>query len=249
MGKDKPGKKMVQMRECKLCHKKKPITSFEDRITPGGKSSRRHQCKECRTKHELLLRHKRISKKCPVCLKEKQPNDFVVNNSLDFIWHGKICRECAHKKNIEIKRKNAKIIQPKINIKGELLCCVCEKYKGKTNFYINKLRPTGYDTVCKECRNNTSLKRYRETKEYYVRKLGGVCTICNAVYPWYAYDFHHKENKEVKISKYFRYTIRHLKKKQELEEEIKKCVLVCAICHRKLHLKEENYCGTNKEKG
>jgi len=33
-----------------------------------------------------------------------------------------------------------------------------------------------------------------------------------------------------------KFSLKHLSNLPEFQEEIKKCILVCAICHRKLHL-------------
>lgn len=87
-------------------------------------------------------------------------------------------------------------------------------------------------------KNNEYVKRYRETKKYLIELFGNKCAICGKTFSWYAYDFHHKnsEDKETKISKYMKFSIKHLLNLPEFQEEIKKCILVCAICHRKLHL-------------
>ena len=222
---------------CKICGKEKPITEFESYITRAGKRHIRWQCKECRKARAAERRREKKKRLCPICNKEKQPFEFVRDNSLDYKEYGKICRECAYKKNKEKREKLLKSKIPKVNSEGKIYCQKCKQYKSKDNFYRNPNRPTGYDNICKECRRKAYTERYRKTKEALIKQFGNKCAICKKTFPWYAYDFHHKEEKkEMKISRYIRHTMKHLETLPDFKEELKKCILVCAICHRKLHL-------------
>lgn len=76
--------------------------------------------------------------------------------------------------------------------------------------------------------NNTVLKE--QALEY----LGGkVCKVCNnRALPICCYDFHHKNgDKEEDISKMIQ---RKTKIDQELINEINKCTVLCANCHRQV---------------
>lgn len=194
---------MVETRICKKCGIEKPITEFTTYITLDGRRKERWQCNKCKTKYALELYHKKHDKKCPICNKIKKPYEFVRNNSLDFKAYGKICRECAYKKNLELR-----------------------KFKK-----VKKIRT-------QKDKNNEYIQRYRKTKKYLIELFGDKCAICGKTFPWYAYDFHHKDskNKEVKISRFVKFSLKHLKNLPEFQEELNKCILVCAICHRKLHL-------------
>lgn len=148
-------------------------------------------------------------------------------------------------------------------IKGLLLCPVCDVKKPKKQFVReNSLDFKVYGKICRECtyKKNITLreskskkekqvhtkrevndeyrKRYRETKERLIDYFGNKCAVCNRSFDWYAYDFHHKEgsDKEAKISRFIRNSWNHIKELPEFWKELAKCDLVCAICHRKLHL-------------
>jgi NAD-dependent dihydropyrimidine dehydrogenase PreA subunit len=70
-------------------------------------------------------------------------------------------------------------------------------------------------------------------KEYWVQRFGGVCHDCKQVYPSYVYDFHHiNGDKEESPS--------HLIRNKGIDnaavlEELNKCILLCANCHRIRH--------------
>ena len=60
------------------------------------------------------------------------------------------------------------------------------------------------------------------------------CEICGENRPW-CLDFHHinPEEKEGEIAKL-------IESPRRLQEELKKCIVLCANCHRDLHYKERN---------
>lgn len=65
----------------------------------------------------------------------------------------------------------------------------------------------------------------------FIRKLkkNKKCVMCGESHPS-CLEWHHTENKETEIcNMYSKYTL------EEIKEEIKKCVIVCANCHRKIH--------------
>jgi len=73
--------------------------------------------------------------------------------------------------------------------------------------------------------------RRKEIKEELVNFLGGKCKLCGYNKCSKALDFHHtREDKEECVSK----LISNFSKKKILKEA-KKCVLLCANCHRELH--------------
>jgi hypothetical protein len=99
-------------------------------------------------------------------------------------------------------------------------------------------------SYCKSCHNEyqkehykknpqsikTSIKRRRiKTREWIKQKKNSPCIDCGKKYPWYVMDFDH-----VKGSKKFNLSIAANKvySIKKIEEEIKKCELVCANCHR-----------------
>jgi hypothetical protein len=98
-------------------------------------------------------------------------------------------------------------------------------------------------SYCKICRKKYMRKHYQQNKQYYidkaaeskrvlqdeVRKLKSdtPCIDCKQIYPYYVMDFDHKRDKLDSVS---RMTNSGLRKK--VYEEIEKCDLVCANCHR-----------------
>ena len=98
-------------------------------------------------------------------------------------------------------------------------------------------------------------KRWRETNKDYVREkqredkrnrklwaieyLGGRCTMCKNTYHPAVYEFHHidPENKDRDPSKMLQLSL------ARLTEELNKCTLLCANCHRITH-HGDNYPST-----
>lgn len=132
------------------------------------------------------------------------------------------------------------------------ICTICKLPKETGEFNKNKTRKDGLNTLCKECSQARSKQYYSENKE----KHSKVCHARNkryltALYTWIntlkstgcilcdesdpcCIDFHHL-NPEIKENN-IATLIRNLNLKQ-LANEIRKCVLVCANCHRKVHSK------------
>jgi len=76
-------------------------------------------------------------------------------------------------------------------------------------------------------------RRYR-IKADAVKSLGGKCSICGYDKCEDALDFHHVDPKEKSFALSLAY--RHTQK--EIDLELKKCILVCANCHREIHSKK-----------
>lgn len=81
----------------------------------------------------------------------------------------------------------------------------------------------------KEKTKQRSQKRREEIRDL-IRsfKQGIPCADCNIFYPYYVLDFDHIDNNKVenisKMAKWFPI--------EEIVQEIKKCEIVCANCHR-----------------
>lgn len=75
-------------------------------------------------------------------------------------------------------------------------------------------------------------KRASDNKAILIKKLGGKCEICGYDKCIKALDFHHNNgDKKDHLSKMLwdGYSL------EKLLQEIKKCKLVCANCHREIH--------------
>lgn len=82
--------------------------------------------------------------------------------------------------------------------------------------------------------NASGRERKRRMKEELVALKGGKCMDCGGVFPAYAYDFHHINGRDVKIN-----TLTGLSRVAMLEE-VNKCVLLCAVCHRGRHVADSS---------
>jgi hypothetical protein len=73
-------------------------------------------------------------------------------------------------------------------------------------------------------------KRRRELRERAVQYLGGSCRICGYAKCASAMDFHHINA----IEKDFTIAAR-MTSWEAIERELRKCILLCACCHREVH--------------
>ena len=83
------------------------------------------------------------------------------------------------------------------------------------------------------CSKHFKVARQRAIKEALVDAMGGCCTRCKGVFDLAVYDFHHVGVKDANPS--------HLignASVQKIAEELEKCVLLCANCHRVTHANE-----------
>lgn len=91
---------------------------------------------------------------------------------------------------------------------------------------------------CKSCHNLMAKKDYdRKRNQMIDAKIAiGSCQKCGYSKCIESLDFHHKNpnEKEYTISQ----MIRQHKSQLDIEEEMKKCIILCANCHREFHYLE-----------
>ena len=111
------------------------------------------------------------------------------------------------------------------------LCRRCDTTKDSDGFYR---RRTGNDLspYCKPCTKAQTLERQRALKKKAVDYKGGKCQRCG--YDEYdaALEFHHRDPDEKEFS------LSHLNRtkwSQRTMDELDKCDLLCANCHRTVH--------------
>ena len=76
----------------------------------------------------------------------------------------------------------------------------------------------------------------RQRKLDAIKYLGGKCQRCNGIFHPSVYDFHHRDRSEKEGNfSYFRDS-----KWEYLVQELNKCDLLCANCHRLTHSEMEN---------
>lgn len=130
------------------------------------------------------------------------------------------------------------------------ICTNCKQDKELCEFNKKTSKKDGLQNICRVCSNTKSKKYYqanpkkhientaKNTKKY-VKKINEIielvklkhgCALCNENDPC-CIDFHHLKEKKIAISKvaYVSGSVKFLL------EEMKKCVCVCANCHRKIH--------------
>lgn len=106
---------------------------------------------------------------------------------------------------------------------------------------------------CVECKSKYQHRYYLKNKKYFKDKCRGQkkelrsfiqslkkekpCIDCGIVYPHYIMDYDHKYDKKYNVSRMVT-----CGSKEKILEEISKCDLVCANCHR------ERTHGSNKQK-
>ena len=128
------------------------------------------------------------------------------------------------------------------------LCKKCDKPKPLEEFDKNKECSEGRTRTCSACNRERQQKWYhncdkekrllagkawrRATKEMFVKEKGGCCSECKGVFPSSVYDFHHIDTSEKEFS------IGRVKSVSRMREELKKCILLCANCHRIEHFEE-----------
>lgn len=83
------------------------------------------------------------------------------------------------------------------------------------------------------CAKHFKQARQRAIKEALIDAMGGCCQKCGGVFSHAVYDFHHVGQKDGDPS----YLIANSSIKK-IAEEIEKCVLLCANCHRVEHERE-----------
>lgn len=124
-------------------------------------------------------------------------------------------------------------------------CSTCNQIKNVDCFSINLTKKDGLCSKCKICQNNYAKTHYQKNKERYlnnikkhkvkkkefIKSLKLECLRCGEN-DTRCLDYHHQDPTEKRFaiaSEYKNYSI------QTLKEEINKCIVLCANCHRKLH--------------
>ena len=112
-----------------------------------------------------------------------------------------------------------------------MVCKYCKKTFPENNFEIAAtIKGKIYRRLkCKRCKQNTQNRRREKTKLWLTNyKKKQKCSCGESDHR--CLDFHHKSNnKDYDVSDMLTFSIKRIK------EEINKCIILCANCHRKLH--------------
>jgi len=106
------------------------------------------------------------------------------------------------------------------------------KYK---KIYMKKYNKKKYQILTIEQKEELRKRRrklIREKRKKLIDLRGGKCNKCGYKKCISALEFHHKnpKEKEIKLNQNFRL--------ERLIKEAKKCILLCANCHREIHFKK-----------
>jgi sugar-specific transcriptional regulator TrmB len=142
----------------------------------------------------------------------------------------RVCRGCRNKRSGELYRANVEVNRIK---KKNYRASNPEKMRQRHKRW-----------------NASRLKKAREVRE---RFSSSGCAACGVRGPAYIFDFHHVGNKLFSVNGPSIYS----KRMSDVLRELDKCIVLCAICHRRLHNdpesirdsikglaeKEKAYCG------
>lgn len=210
------------MRKCYKCKEEKTLDKFGKK--KNGKDGINGICKECDAKQfkEYYAANKEKHKASVKKWKQENPEPRLSE---------KICLLCKILKKVEefgghehlericlkCKEEDKKVSVPAIDENGFRTCPCCEKkHKNKK------------ENVCTSC--SGVYARYKR-KTYLANLIGGKCAKCG-LDEIICLDFHHLDPKEKE------FTIGSQpegKLLEEIEIEVKKCILLCSHCHRKEH--------------
>jgi hypothetical protein len=85
----------------------------------------------------------------------------------------------------------------------------------------------GHRWKCKRCVGEAVTRRLQKVKRILVQEAGGACAVCGYARCMFNLHFHHVDP----TAKAFALSVATGKSLAALQEEAKKCVLVCANCH------------------
>ena len=152
-------------------------------------------------------------KNCKKC-KRPIPCRVWIDGRMRTINNRTYCLQCS-----PFGSHNTKQIHISMGISGdrECICEICKKP------YIFNRKKANSSKRCNSCYVKD---RRRKLKEYAIKLKGGKCVKCGYDGCFASLDFHHLDPKE----KEFGISGNNFSKKR-IEEEIKKCILVCKNCH------------------
>jgi hypothetical protein len=186
---------------------------------------------------------------CFKCKIDKDNSEFHKNNrNYDGLCN--YCKDCSilDKKDYIARCKNREHITVD-NIK----CNQCGEIKLISEYTKNINTKTGYNIICKKCKNKIhrvwnikykekngytrEQKKASEVKEWINLFKTGPCVDCGQSYEPSLMDFDHLKDKHKCISK----MVIERTSKENLLAEMEKCELVCCYCHRKRTWDRQNH--------
>jgi len=202
------------------------------------------------------IKNLRLCKKCDRYLPKTK--EYFCPRKLDKEGFNLYCKECINKEKREARKEKRKLFDKGGKIDDYNNARKCSKCKtifpeSLEYFGKHKTNKIGLDTYCKLCRRENTLENYKKNKEKWnkthnktkeikknkiteIKEQSKGCIKCGEK-RHYLLDFHHKDPE----SKTFQISQGTSKGWKKIEEEIKKCVLLCSNCHREFHYFEKIY--------
>ena len=153
-----------------------------------------------------------MKQKCCIC-----DASFVISSN-----KGKYRKTCS----IECRKKMT--LQNNTNENGHK-CLKCGNFFNLDDFVQYKRNGTIRYIYCKKCWNTYTTHHKQKRKEKIVKLHGGKCSVCGYDKCINALEFHHIDPDKKTFGIANKYGA------NEMFEEAKKCILLCANCHRELH--------------
>lgn len=114
----------------------------------------------------------------------------------------------------------------KLNFKGlDTYCIICRKERGRQNYNKNKEKWN---------QTHSKTKLIKSQKIIEIKQNSNGCSKCQEK-RYYLLDFHHIDPS----TKIFQIGQGEAKGWKKVEDEIKKCILLCSNCHREFHYLEK----------
>lgn len=138
------------------------------------------------------------------------------------------------------------------NLKSMKKCSMCKQEKSEDLFARKR---GGLQAHCKDCQKIKIREWYKQNRQYQINKTRedrqkirqrlrelkeGPCTDCKKTYPYYVMDWDHVRGQKVGNMG----QLSNSGGLQKALEELKKCELVCANCHRERTHQRENRVDT-----
>jgi hypothetical protein len=166
-------------------------------------------------------------KMCKKCGNEI-PKKTVVNGITIYASQRNFCLVC-----VPID-KNKKLGVDNVILKDDKkfrVCDKCEKELELNEENFHKRSRGDFFRKCRKCEQQRIRKGRSRNKKFVVDYMGGRCIRCGYNRCYQALELHHKDGeiKEYTLSS-FSYNLNN----EEVVKELKKCILLCANCHREV---------------
>lgn len=162
-------------------------------------------------------------------------------------WY--LCREYGDIQDLRSYISEYAIVAQLVKEDYLKICNKCHLQKNLDCFHRNRSKPDGYSGNCKDCqktfdssnyKNNPKKLKYLKERQKIIynkqkdlvrryKKYCG-CLVCGEKEPM-VLDLHHLDPNKKDANPSALYA----KSRKRLKSEIRKCVVLCANCHRKVH--------------